>query len=86
MDSLVQVIKQKDNIMRLIVRVPDDAQRARITMSYDAMDWELTELLPTNGQEWMQRPDDGWSPRQDIYLPEDILEDDAVLFRLEFQE
>jgi formylglycine-generating enzyme required for sulfatase activity len=63
--------------------IPADAVRARVAWSSNLRDWELTQVLPTGGGEWMERPSEGWGGHA-----EGLLEttEPQVFLRLEIEQ
>ena len=72
--------------MSLVLRTPEIAQRVKITKSYDTIIWEPSNLITDENSEWLERPNEGWSDRREILLPDDFIEEEKVFFRLEYQE
>ena len=82
----LQVIKSRDGLISLVLRVPSNAQRARIMKSNDLLIWEPSLLITDENQEWTPKPTEGWPERQSFSLSDDLLEEERFFFRLEFQE
>ena len=82
----LQVRKKQGSIMSLVLRTPEIAQRVKITKSYDTIIWEPSNLITDENSEWLERPNEGWSDRREILLPDDFIEEEKVFFRLEYQE
>ena len=82
----LQVIKSRDGLISLVLRVPSNAQRVRIMKSNDLLIWEPSLLITDENQEWTPKPTEGWPERQSFSLSDDLLEEDRFFFRLEFQE
>ena len=56
----IEVGQAGGSSVSLSLHIPPDAVRARVVRSSDLQGWELTQVLPTGGGEWMERPNEGW--------------------------
>ena len=78
----IGVTKVKGSSVSLILDIPRDAVRARVTQSPNLRDWELTQILPTGGDQWMERPEAGWGGPRDLTV---TAEGQHRFFRLEIE-
>ena len=56
----IQIGQVGGSSVSLSLHIPADAVRARVVRSGNLQDWDLTQVLPTGGGEWMDRPNEGW--------------------------